>query len=204
MSNLALVYWRNSWDVLLLDGRKCAFQKGHARVETRVLKTRACWKNVSGGRGCLEEGRLGVPGQVWEFRFLPSFPSFPRENRSSRSVWETPGSPRPPSSRHPRPSECRRLLEALVDSMSVRLKKRACRKNAFKHSFLQWNAGTACVSECVCVCVCQKPLACRGLRAALLRFPCLIVKRWTMFFGDESWRVEVWASFFDFIGFCRS
>ena len=26
------------------------------------------------GRGCLGEGRLGVPGQVWEFRFLPSFP----------------------------------------------------------------------------------------------------------------------------------
>ena len=24
-----------------------------------------------GGRGCLGEGRLGVPGQVWEFRFLP-------------------------------------------------------------------------------------------------------------------------------------
>ena len=40
----------------------------------------------SGGRGCLEEGRLGVPGQVWEFRFLPSFPSFPRENCSSRDV----------------------------------------------------------------------------------------------------------------------
>ena len=42
----------------------------------------------SGGRGCLEEGRLGVPGQVWEFRFSPSFPSFPRENCSSRNVWE--------------------------------------------------------------------------------------------------------------------
>ena len=23
-----------------------------------------------------------------EFRFLPSFPSFPRENRSSKNVWE--------------------------------------------------------------------------------------------------------------------
>ena len=28
---------------------------------------------LSDGRGCREEGRLGVPGQVWEFRFLPSF-----------------------------------------------------------------------------------------------------------------------------------
>ena len=37
----------------------------------------------SGGSGCLEEGRLGLPGQVWELRFLPSFPSFPRGNRSS-------------------------------------------------------------------------------------------------------------------------
>ena len=45
-------------------------------------------KHLSEGRGCLEEGRLGVPGQVWEFRFLPSFPSFPRENRSSKNVWE--------------------------------------------------------------------------------------------------------------------
>ena len=33
----------------------------------------------SGGRGCLGEGRLGVPGQVWKFRFLPASPSFPRE-----------------------------------------------------------------------------------------------------------------------------
>ena len=74
------------------------------------------------------EGRLGVPGQVWEFRFLPSFPSFPRENRSSKNVWEllppdirglltfksvtrwwlqneSPGSPRHPSSRHPQLSD---------------------------------------------------------------------------------------------------
>ena len=42
----------------------------------------------SDGRGCLREGRLGVPGQVRELRFLPSFPSFPRENWSSGNVWE--------------------------------------------------------------------------------------------------------------------
>ena len=41
-----------------------------------------------GGRGCLGNGRLGVPGQVWELRFLPSFPSFPREIRIPRNVWE--------------------------------------------------------------------------------------------------------------------
>ena len=33
-----------------------------------------------GGCRCLGEGRLPHPGQVWELRFLPSFPSFPREN----------------------------------------------------------------------------------------------------------------------------
>ena len=59
---------------------------------------------LSGGHGCLGEGRLGLPGQVWEVRFLPSFPSFPGENRSSMSG-RTPGSPTHPSSRHPRPSE---------------------------------------------------------------------------------------------------
>ena len=37
---------------------------------------------------CLGEGRLGLPDQVWELRFLPSFLSFPRENRSSEKVWE--------------------------------------------------------------------------------------------------------------------
>ena len=33
------------------------------------------------------------------------------------------------------------------------LKKRACRKMPLNIR-VQWNAGTACVSECVCVCVC--------------------------------------------------
>ena len=46
----------------------------------------------------------------------------------------------------------------MVDSVSVRLKTLACRKNAFKYSYSQWNAGTARVSECV-----LKTLACRGL-----------------------------------------
>ena len=59
----------------------------------------------------------------------------------------------------------------MVDSVSVRLKTLACRKNAFKHSFLQWNAGTACVSECM-----LKTLACRGLRVGPS-------KVWSMFQG---------------------
>ena len=66
------------------------------RVLERVLESfnciglRGASKNIglSGGRVCLGEGRLEVPNQVWEFRFLLSFPSFPRECRSSRNVWE--------------------------------------------------------------------------------------------------------------------
>ena len=57
----------------------------------------------SGGRGCLGEGCLGLPGQVWE----PSFPSYLRENRSSKNVWEN-ACPRHTSSRHPRPSDRKR------------------------------------------------------------------------------------------------
>ena len=47
----------------------------------------------------------------------------------------------------------------MVDSVSVRVKNASVSKNAFKHNRIQWNAGTACVSECV-----LKTLACRGLR----------------------------------------
>ena len=50
---------------------------------------------------CGEEGRLGLPGQVWELRLWPSFPSCPGENRSSNSVWD---SPRHLSTTHPRPA----------------------------------------------------------------------------------------------------
>ena len=42
----------------------------------------------SGGHGFLGEGRLKLPGQVWELRILPSFPSYPTKNRCSDSVWE--------------------------------------------------------------------------------------------------------------------
>ena len=50
------------------------------------MDTSAFLRLDSGGRGCLGEGRLGVPGQVWEFRFLRSFPLSPRENRSLHRV----------------------------------------------------------------------------------------------------------------------
>ena len=54
----------------------------------QTLYSLVAFQLSAGGRGCLGEGRLGVPGKVWEFRFLPPFPSVPRENRSSRNVWE--------------------------------------------------------------------------------------------------------------------
>ena len=46
----------------------------------------------------------------------------------------------------------------MVDSVSVRLKKARVEKMPLNIR-IQWNAGTACVSECV-----LKTLACRGLR----------------------------------------
>ena len=57
-------------------------------LDSHVMVMKCPVLPVSGGRGCLGEGRLGVPGQVWEFRFLLSFPSFHQESRSSRNVWE--------------------------------------------------------------------------------------------------------------------
>ena len=60
--------------------------------------------SFSGGRGCLGEECLGVPGQVWELMFLSSFPSFPRGIAVREMSGKTPASPRHPSSRYPRPS----------------------------------------------------------------------------------------------------
>ena len=54
--------------------------------------------------------------------------------------------------------KCRRLLEALVDSVSVRFQIARVEKMPLNIR-IQWNAGNACVSECV-----LKTLACRGLR----------------------------------------
>ena len=57
----------------------------------------------------------------------------------------------------------------MVDSVSVRFKNASVSKSAFKHDRILWNAGTACVSECV-----LKTLACRGLRVG----PSKIMKTW--------------------------
>ena len=59
---------------------------------------------------------------------------------------------------------CRNGFGPLVSNGRQRVgafkkKKLACRRYTFKHKRIQWNAGTACVSECV-----LKALACRGLR----------------------------------------
>ena len=51
------------------------------------------------------------------------------------------------------------LFWAMVDSVSVRLKNASVSKKMSLNIRIQWNAETACVSECV-----LKTLACRGLR----------------------------------------
>ena len=47
----------------------------------------------------------------------------------------------------------------MVDSVSVRFKNASVSKKLLLNVRIQWNAGTACVSECV-----LQTLACRGLR----------------------------------------
>ena len=59
------------------------------------------------GRGCLQGGCLGLPGRVWELRFLPSFPSFPGKIAVQETSGKEPGCLRHPSSKHPRPSDKR-------------------------------------------------------------------------------------------------
>ena len=65
----------------------------------------AILKSYRVGCGCLKERRLGVPGQVWEFRFLLPFPHFVGKIAVPEMSGKTPGSPRHPSSRHPQPSD---------------------------------------------------------------------------------------------------
>ena len=52
----------------------------------------------------------------------------------------------------------------MVDSVSVRFKNARVEKMPLNLR-IQWNAGTACVSECV-----LKTLACRGLRVGPSKF----------------------------------
>ena len=91
---------------LQITSQEPHFRSGKFTPQTEII-TKLIPKTLfySGGRWCLGEGRLGVAGQVWEFRLLPSFPSFPRENRSSRNVWESGWKSQTSSSRHPRPSD---------------------------------------------------------------------------------------------------
>ena len=61
---------------------------------------------MSSGRGCLGEGRLGLPGQVWELRLG----KIAVPNMSG----EAPGSPRHPFSRHLRPYGHDNNLKVLI------------------------------------------------------------------------------------------
>ena len=68
--------------------------------------------------------------------------------------------------------KCRRLLAALVDSRSVRFKNTSVSKKIPLNICMQWNAGTARMSECV-----LKTLACRGLRVGFVAISRLLVNR---------------------------
>ena len=90
-----LVFWvyTTVFDFLLLDEfllrpLSPKFGSQHQlRIKTLLsLKIKVAGFNVPNGRGCLGERCQGLPGQVWDLRFLPSFPSFPRENHSSRML----------------------------------------------------------------------------------------------------------------------
>ena len=81
----------------------------------------------------------------------------------------------------------------MVDSVSVRFKNARVEKMALNIR-VQWNAGTACVSECA-----QKPLACRGLRVGPSKGGSTILKLiWggkllcVQGFGDyETWKFRI-------------
>ena len=60
--------------------------KADQGIPTNSKWRRGVWSLFQVVADVWEKDGLGVPGQVWEFRFLWSFPSFPRENRSSRNV----------------------------------------------------------------------------------------------------------------------
>ena len=73
---------------------------------------------------------------------------------------------------------CRGMLQALVDSVSVRFKKLACRKVSF-NIHMQSDEGNACVSaECV-----LKTLMCPDLGVGSSKVP---VKRGRPFRGSDS------------------
>ena len=69
----------------------------------------------------------------------------------------------------------------MVDSVSVRFKNALVEKMLLNIR-IQWNAGTACVSECV-----LKTLACRGLRVGPSKIPpCRLSSSWVAFLTFSS------------------
>ena len=73
------------------------------------------------------------------------------------------------------------LFQAMVDSVSARFKNARVEKMPL-NICIQWNAGTACVSECV-----PKTLACQGLRVgpSKSRTPFLLSRRFSAYGGDQ-------------------
>ena len=69
--------------------------------EGKARQIPGCLRLTSGGRGCLGEGRLGLPGQVWELRFLRLFVRFLGKISVPKLSGKATGTPRHSSSRHP-------------------------------------------------------------------------------------------------------
>ena len=81
-------------------------------------RSRIGWSRMSGRR------TSGTFSQVWEFRFLPSFPSLVRRNCTSKMSGKQPGSAGHSSTRHPRPPK-RSLRDIEIQNRAV---KRAVEK----------------------------------------------------------------------------
>ena len=73
----------------------------------------------------------------------------------------------------------------MVDSVSVRFKNARVKKIPLNIR-LQWNAGTACVSECV-----LKTLACRGLRVGPTK---LLIETRGPSGPLNAWSAILWAT----------
>ena len=97
-----MVTWRGSFS----PSRNYIKEQPGFRIRKSLMSVIYPPAILSGARGCLGQGRLGVfLGQVWEFRFWPSFPSFLGKIAVREMSGKTPASPRHPSSRHPWPSD---------------------------------------------------------------------------------------------------
>ena len=95
----------SGWSVFQMERELKKIQKTNINQSWWVIP-------VSGGCGCLGERRLGVPGQSGSSGSCRLFPHFLKKIAVQKMSGKTPGSPRHPSSRHPRSSDSGRGTRA--------------------------------------------------------------------------------------------